>query len=57
MESLGYWCVSSCLFVLGGVLLVFALLRYSGSKRYKNRRYAELMWQAQHRDTDWWLDL
>jgi hypothetical protein len=57
MESLAYWCASSCLFVLGSLVLMFALLRYSGGERYKNRRYAELMWQAQHQDTDWWLDI
>lgn len=57
MESLGYWCASSCLFVLGGLLLVYGVLRHGGNKRYKNRRYAELMWQAQNRDTDWWLDI
>lgn len=57
MESLAYWCASSCLFALGGLLLVYAVLRHGGSQRFKNRRFAELMWQAQNRDTDWWLDL
>lgn len=57
MEQLGYFCLSSCLFMLAITLLTVALLRHGLSERTKNRRVAELIWQARNRNTDWWLDI
>jgi hypothetical protein len=38
-------------------LLIVALLRHGIGDRTKNRRVAELIWQARNRNTDWWLDI
>lgn len=56
-QTLAYWCGSACLFALGALALMIALLRHGGSNRFKNRRLAELMWQSRNRNTDWWLEI
>jgi hypothetical protein len=56
MQPLVLWCISACLFTLAGIVLTFAVLHYGGGRKYKNRRYAELIWQSQNRDLEWWYD-
>ena len=50
------WCISLCLFGLSGLMLLVALLHY-GNRREDNPRLKEVIWQAQNRDTDWWLEI
>lgn len=56
-EPILFWCISSCLFVLAMFIMTLALLRHGAGRQIKNKRLAELMWQAQNSDMDWWLDI
>jgi hypothetical protein len=57
MEPVIAWCISSFLFLLGIFILTVALLRHGMGERIRNRHFAELLWQAKNRNTDWWLDI
>ncbi|MFP4321646.1 MAG: hypothetical protein ACLFTK_04265 [Anaerolineales bacterium] len=57
MEPLGFFCASTCLIMLSVGTLTLAILRYGTEERHRNRRSAELTWQARNRHTDWWLDI
>jgi len=51
------WCVSSCLFALGGIIITLAFLRHGAGQHIRNKRLAELIWQSRNKNTDWWLDI
>ncbi len=57
MEPLGYFCASTALILLSVSVLTIAILRHGMDDRHRNRRSAELTWQARNRHTDWWLDI
>jgi|GEM_PF-3768981 len=56
-EVLAYWCLSACLITIAITILMVALLVYGPNMSYRNRRTAELVWQAKNQNTDWWLEV
>jgi hypothetical protein len=55
LQALGFWCVGTALFMLGGLMITIMFLRHGIKDKSSNKRYNEMLWQARDRNIDWWL--